>query len=281
MENWNDNFGTKFDADFGHIIDKEIQLAFRPINVMQNLLLNPRYQIKNNVILPNNHAHKSLIILMTLILAIMYTFRFERHFIFAQGVGFLAFGTTFEYSFRSAGLLMNLLIHFKKTKRSVEFVLYFQEVHRFLKQNSVDEKILKQSWFGVACIFGIYCVILGVIVPLLIRPPWDMFINILVRLSLDINIIYALRLMKLLTDTVRLWNAQLLIAQKVGCSRLHSASLFRAYVQILKCYEIILDVYKGPVSCFLFIYWFRDFSFKNIVRPVRTSTIQFTPNIII
>ncbi|KAH9644369.1 hypothetical protein HF086_006397 [Spodoptera exigua] len=55
MEHWSSNIETKFDAELGHKIDKEVRQALRPINLMQNLVLNPRYQIKNDVILPNNN----------------------------------------------------------------------------------------------------------------------------------------------------------------------------------------------------------------------------------
>lgn len=239
-------------------IDKDVQLIFRPINLMQTVLLNPKYHIKDGLIFPNNNSNKLIIKVHVVSLAILYFLRLIfLIFVYYKSnmFSYLVFNFLYDCIFRCVGLATNFVINVKKTTKNVQFVLSFQQAHRLLSNVSCDNHFIKRSWMSIAAIFAFYFVLIVYIFFILTHGQWDIFMNVTVKLMFDINIVYVLRLVKLLRDKLVLWNTQFLLAQKNGCSRLHSTGLFHAYVQILQCYNIIQDVYNGPVS-FIWYYFY-------------------------
>ena len=237
-------------------IDIEIHRIFLPLDVMQMLVLRPKYHIRNNLINPNNYLNNFIVLVGTLMFLITYIWRIVEVFlddfmIRYSTVNFLLFGSLFDFIYRCIGFIMNMLIIFTQSKNSVTFVLYFQEVHRFLKDKSNIKAFILRSWIGVAFYLGYYVFIFVYLYVFFLKPPWRLIVYVLIAVTFDANLIYVIRLSKLLTDKVVLWNIQLFLIKKNGCNKENIVKMISVYDKILKCYKIIIDMYRYPVSSFV------------------------------
>lgn len=238
-------------------LDKEVFQMLRPLNLMQILLLNPKYHIKNNLINPNNCLNKFILISGAVMFLITYIYRImeiilDDNFRRYSTTDFLMFASIFDFFYRCMGFFMNFMINFSQTKTEVLFVLYFQEVHRFIHNKTCLKSFIMRSWMGVAALFGFYIIFLTYVYVLFLRPPWNVMFYILIMVTLDSNLIYAIRLIKLLTNKVVLWNIKFLLIRKNGCSKQEITKMLKAYVQILKCYNFIVNIYQIRVSHIIF-----------------------------
>lgn len=243
--------GINVKPESNNKVNKEVQRIFFPMNLMQILVLNPKYRIRNNFINPNNCFNKFILLCGALlflashihhILDIVLDVNVRRY----SQIRFLIFATTFDVSFNCLGFVMNLTVNLIHSKKSVLFVLHFQEVHRFLSYNT--SCIILRNWLSVASIFAFYIFITVYDNFFILKPPWKTALFKIILVSIDANLIYALRLIALLTCEIELWNYQLSLVQKNGCSKLRAAKLFQAYDKIFKCYKLIKNIYQLPVS---------------------------------
>ena len=248
-------------------IDKDVQQILLPLSTFQMLTFNPKYRIKNNVLQPNDYLNKfitssgAIMFVTSLIYRLLEIFlddNFKRY----GTIHFLFFASIFDFIFRFSGFIMNLIINFIYTNTSVLFILHLQEVHRFLNNVASSRRFIIRSWTSVGATVGYYIVIAVYMYLVLLKPPWNIVLNFCLLMTLDSNVVYAIRSMTLLTDKVVLWNEQLLMLRENGCAKEQSKKMFQSYVQILKCYKIITIIYQLPVSdnCdlvrlnFIFIY---------------------------
>ncbi|KAF9410601.1 hypothetical protein HW555_010368, partial [Spodoptera exigua] len=311
----------------GHKIDKEVRQALRPINLMQNLVLNPRYQIKNDLLTDKVGLWNTQLLLIKNTgcsrLHSIHLFRayvqilqcyeiildvYEGPFIY-QSIDaffqslieikiFVAFGNDVGWDKISvlvyilSWIVKSVLIQFTL---SLTFDTFYQTVdlaQTSCMLNSTDDKCtddqrklcknvmrLHRASFSKLCVCGMFYVdichplrlmilltnytvitidiILFIFITSLItheEHTKEMNINVghLIEVKsksktfLDNVIDKEVQLVKLLTDKMLLWESQLLYAQNNGCSKSYSSKMYRAYVLILKCYEIIQNAYGVP-----------------------------------
>lgn len=235
-------------------IDKEVQQIFKPLNIMQILVLNPKFSIKNGVISPNNNLNKFILIAGAVIYITIHIHRIveiliDDNFRRYSKVDFLLFASIFDFAFRCLGIIINCYTNFKQTYKATLLILYYQEVHRFISDTTSDKRFIFRTWLSVLCIFGFYFTICAYFYFFYLKPPWNVLVYLLIGVTLDSNVIYVLRLIKLLTDTIVLWNIQMLLLLKKECSVIHHDRLFHAYVHALECYRIAINIFQPSVSC--------------------------------
>lgn len=243
-----------FEMDLKNRIDKDVQSIFWPLNFMQIILLNPKYQVKNNIIAPNNYINNVFLIsgfitcIVTSIYRIIETV-FDENLIRYSDSNYYFYlsASIFDFSVRFSGFIMNFILNFGKTKKHVLVALYFQEVHRFIKNENSNKRFILISWLSVAGIFGYYIFLMIYLYFFLFRPPLYGLFYIFCIIIVDVNTIYFISLIILLTDKVKLWNLALLLTQRNGC-RMYCKQMFLAYDKILKCYAIVKELYQVLVS---------------------------------
>ena len=241
-----------------NLIDVEVQRIFRPLTVMQTVTLNPKYHIKNNFINPNNSYNKLILISGLITFLTTYTHRIveiilDETFRRYLTIKFEMFASIFDFVWRLFGFTMNFFFNWIHSKNSVLFILHFQDVHRFLKNDVSTKRFIIRSWMIVSAIFGFHILELTYVYIVFNRPPWNVMFYLLCLVTLDTNLIYTITSMNLLTDKVELWNVKLLLVWKNGCSKEESQGMFQAFDQIFKCYDIVRKMYQQPVSNFCFL----------------------------
>lgn len=258
-------------SDLNHQIDTEVQRIFRPLNLIQVLLLNPKYHTKNNFIHPNNCFNNFILIIGLLMFTATYTYHFIEQLFDEVAVNrftsryLFLFMTVSDMCYRNLGFFMNFLINLSQTYEIVSFVLHFQEVHRFLDNKTSNNRFIVRSWICVLAFIGFYLFTTVYLYLILAKPAWNVVFYMMGTACFDANSIYLMRTIKLLTDKTVLWNTKLLFAQKNVCNNLLVTcleKLFRAYNQILCCYQLVTNIYQIPVSKITIILWSTCFRVK-------------------
>ena len=240
-----------------NLVDKDVQSILQPLNLMQILVLNPKYYLKNNFIHPNNHFNKLISFLGAVLyvstslyrdFAVLLDENLRRYSV----INFLYFASIFNSIFFCAGYIMNFIVSTVQSKKNVAFVVGFQEIHRYLN----DEKNLKRSIITSsiypAAIFAVYFILICLMFSFHTTPQFIIIFNLLSLITIDTNIIYATRLIQLLTDKVTLWNDRVLLLAKEDCNEIECKKMFQIFMQISKCYAIYKDVFQTLVSATLF-----------------------------
>lgn len=218
-------------------IDKEVKRLLFPLNFMQILVFNPKYYVKNNFINPNNCFNKIILLCGAGIFVTSYIYRImeiwlDENFRRYSSINYLMFASYFDFGIRCLGFIKNCFFNFTQTKNNILFVLHFQEVHRFLSDGPSLKRFIIRSWMSIVAIFGFYIIMALYLYFMFINPPWNVIFDFFVVVSLDTNIIYAMRLMSLLTDKVVLWNIQLLLARKWMLSARYCKNISGLYPNI-------------------------------------------------
>ncbi|KAF9799850.1 hypothetical protein SFRURICE_017084 [Spodoptera frugiperda] len=229
-------------------IDKDVQSLLFPLHLMQTIVLNKQYYIKNNIIRPNNCFIKfvSLCSISFYIGICLYrTLEISldpnlRRFV---KIKFLYFASICDFFFYSSGFILNFIRTCVKTNKMVLFVLTFQDVHRFLHREVSFKFTLVSIWMPVVLIFLFYCFTLT----FMSVTPFHIVFILVNLISLDANHVYFIVVTKLLTCKLELWNERLLFVLENGDDEVHSNEMFSAYKNILSCYEILRDVYQQPI----------------------------------
>ena len=244
----NKNDETVFDTQ----IDKDIQRCFLPFNLMQMLVLNPKYHMKNNVINPHNFFNKLILIIGIVVFLTIYLHRvldvtLDNNYRQYATVNFLTFASVFDTGYRCIGFIINFVTNFSHTKEHVLLVLYFQDVHRFLYDEDSLKQFIIRTWMSVAAIFSYHIFTTVFIYIMFLKPPWNVMVYIFIIVVIDSMTIYEIRVINLLTGKTVLWNVKFLELKHV-CSETQSMRLLQAYKKILQCYKIFTEVHQLPVS---------------------------------
>lgn len=239
------------ETDLCEKIDKDVQSMLFPLNLMQILVLNPKYRMKNYIISPNNCFNKFMIYFGMVAYVSGYVYRVQEisldpNFRRYVTITFLYSASYFDFIFYTTGFILNCIYHITGSKKMVMFVLTYQEVHRFIKNENCFKWSVIRSWIHVALIWSFY---IGTFLFMCLAP-WHIVFNLLVVACLDSNLIYVIVLIALLRDKVKLWNLEVKnLSNNVNDG--HNKKMFEVYVDMLKCYEIVKNVFEQPVSLML------------------------------
>ena len=234
-------------------VDKDVQSVLLPLNLMQHIILHPKYCIKHNVITANSIIAHFISMIAILIIILLFIY-FNYNLYYYQNLGSTTFMYVigyYDFVYYSFGFTLNVVTGMVQTKKSVKFVLTFQKVHRVLNCEASLSNFIIWNWIIVIVAVGghffglfIYCELSGL-------PNSGLFICY-ANIIFDINILYAIRIMKLLENEVVLWSIYVLNPQQIEGidGENHSRKVFQAYVDLLECYGIHKDCFQKFVSIF-------------------------------
>ncbi|PZC77078.1 hypothetical protein B5X24_HaOG200728 [Helicoverpa armigera] len=229
-------------------VDEDIQSMLLPLNMLHFIRLCPKFIIRDNFITPNSSKFNSVFFIATIVW--LFALFYDIHTEFWEEL--VNFNITDSVSFSvffSSGLIVNLSLSVFRTRDYVSFVLKFQNVHRFLNNESDFKVFTFINWFIVilfVIIYGGFVIILILITDTLTIQLFCAF----VLLSFDADIIYIIRFMKLLKDKFNLWNEQALQVRNMrdGNKEEYCQKLYQAYIDIMECYRLIKTFSRLVVS---------------------------------
>ena len=237
-------------------IDEDVQRMLLPLNLLHNILLSPKYRIKNNFIQPNSLITSIVSMFGTIAFSSLYLYRiYDLHYekVKRRYTHVIYIFSYFDFVLFSIASVINYNVDVLKTKRNISFVLKFQNVHRFLNDKEKFNRFIILNWISIISTSGFYMFsIIYTSVPLML-PLYD-FVCGLVSMLLAVNVVYATRLVLLLRCKVNLWKVQ---AQKLQWmdhydKDIYCKRMLQAYTNILECYDIYKSSFQFMVSLFLF-----------------------------
>ncbi|XP_063897725.1 uncharacterized protein LOC135118783 [Helicoverpa armigera] len=234
---------------FKNILDKDVQCMLWPLNLMQYMMLCPKYHIKNNLITPNSLISNIISIIATVgfISSSFYrTYEIIYYSVLKSTSFFISFVLYYDCIYYVAGFIMNCAMGILQTKNMVKFVLIFQKIHRFLNDGSLFRRYVIMNWIYFIAALGFFFIILMLFVMLFEN--WIFIIYGYELIFFDLNVVYFIRIIKLLEDKVVLYNKCLLNYEKHTTDESYRQKIFQVYVDLLECYNILKKCFQQFLS---------------------------------
>lgn len=241
---------TRVKNYLNNVVDIDVQSMLLPLNLMQYIMFCPKYRIINDCITPNSFISNVISIIVTLVFILLLVICFLNSIYFYKRVYASTFGymsSYFDIFFYSFGLTINCVLGIIQSRKSTKFVICIQNVHRFIKNESILKHLIIWNWIIVVvvlCTNVCACIFIGTMNSI----PFSSYYACFVLMIFDFNFIYAIRLIKLLENMVLLWSTKSGDINSLRESDCEKA--FQAYVDILDCYTIFKDCFQLFVSTF-------------------------------
>ncbi|PZC77063.1 hypothetical protein B5X24_HaOG200712 [Helicoverpa armigera] len=234
-----------------------------PLNLMQTIALYPKYSISNNVITPNSAISNVLSLCATMAATVTHFYEgfklcYDADVVFkyiASNIQY--FASFFDIFLTCIGFIFYFFICIFHSKNNVLFVLTFQKIHRFLNDEKISKRFICWNWITMAVVF-IFDIVVLTYFNLRLHLPLYTFVCCLFAITFDVSIYYALRLMKLLSDTIKVWNMEAQNLVRLRHSNINQPNcqkMFKAYSQILECYNLFERSFQ-QIVCILMFYFF-------------------------
>ena len=145
---------------YNNIVDEDVQSILLPLNLMQYLILCPKYRIRNHLITPNSFISNFVSAVGILLLISIFTHRGFVLFSDKDNSAILFSSDTTSFCFDSIyyclGFTLNFVFGIVHSKKNIKFVLTFQQVHRFLNCEKLSKRFIMCSWISTILNFLCY-----------------------------------------------------------------------------------------------------------------------------
>lgn len=239
--------------NLNNAVDKDVQSMVLPLNLMQYFIFCPKYRIKNNMITPNSLLSNCFSIIITLFYIFLtilcaYLYCSSKK----QINSFSDISSIYHCIFYCIGFVVHFVTGIIQTKKHVHFVLTFQKIHRMLKNETNFNYFIIWTWMLGIIALGFYVVHFTYIM-FKINSSFFHIYNGYLLVIFDFNIIYAARVIQMLTKKIELWNFHVLnpreLQDKHGEN--YIKNMFDTYVHILECYDIFKICFRECVSTYI------------------------------
>ncbi|PZC77081.1 hypothetical protein B5X24_HaOG200731 [Helicoverpa armigera] len=236
---------------FNNLLDKDVQSIFFPLNLMHYIVFCPKYTIKNNFIIPTSFIVKLISILGTLVFISVTLYRNYYLFFYQESVTispFMYYSSYYDALFYSFGFSMNCLFGIFKSELIIRSIMTFQNIHRYLNNESNTRRNIILNWTYVIVTFVGYFSIYTYFYSQLSNS--YNLTNAFFLVSFDINAVLAIRSLNLLEDKISLWNVSICKNQELENvnDRNYAKKMYQAYVNVLECYETLKTLSRSFVS---------------------------------
>ena len=253
-------------------VDKNVQSMFLPLNLMDFIILSPKYRIKNDILTPNSFISVFVSMIATLIAILTFV-----HMTYVITIDISLEHTTsaslsfFNCTFVCFGFALNFMIGLILTKSNVQFVLVFQKVHRFMNNQAGFNNVIIWTWITVIMIFSSYVIVLTFLYANM-GAPFNAVYAAYFYIIFDVNIIYAIRVIRFLEDKVVLWNIRAFNPLEIENmhGEIYGSRVLQAYAEILECYDIFKHNFQAFVrilslqDCFFLIFYLAHYTYTLI-----------------
>ncbi|XP_073962930.1 uncharacterized protein [Choristoneura fumiferana] len=241
-----------------NLLDKEFQKMLFPLNLMQTVILQPKYRILNGFVTPIGLREYFICFLGVIVVIFVnlikwYSSKFYYEVDLASVDTLLAFDTAF-YSLSSFVLLT---VNFVQSKNNVLLILKLQQVYKVFDSNSGLKKTRNYNCVAIL-IITLTCLLF------LIINYGRHFHQIIFVISLyyfDGNIIFAIQIMKFLEHEIKMW-LKALDRFCVTCSEPNhnkltkyfseieqqETRLFTAFLDIMEAFKLYKYIFQYSVS---------------------------------
>lgn len=247
----------EFRADIvpDNFIDKDVQNMLLPLNIMQHVFVSPKYIIKNNCIIPNNCYSYFFAACFAIFYVAIFSYRTYCRITSKSPTDYYKFsddGTNYIGQIIVCIMpIISLYAVIFQSDSNVRLILKFLNIHRFLNNETEFKRFIVFTWISVILIFTFMFIFIAFTYISFKLPYYNIICGFLIE-SININIVYAIRLIKVLTQKIVLWNRKTFELQSMEDRERKDCcyKLFQAYVDILDCFDIYRICFQQTVSLF-------------------------------
>lgn len=231
------------------MLDKEIKSMLSPLNLMHNILMFPKYRIKNNSIYPNRLKHfKINIPPICATLLLIYLFSIRIHSIHCSKNSSLTsyLSVSYEFTAFTFSLILNFMINVLYSRSNIYLVFKLQEVHRILSDDCFNYFVI-WNWISAVLVITVY-ICITIFNSLIVQWPIKDLLYGFAFLCFDIDYVYAIRLIRFLSRKVDIWNSRVQNLGNIDNNEMQCKAMFQCYLNILECYNLVKKSYQQLVS---------------------------------
>ena len=181
-----------------------------PLNMLNTIQFCPKYCIKDNCISPSSRLSNFVSFSGTIFFIIYFVYGILNISVTRDNGIIKIVMIIIDPIIFGTGFFNNFIHKISRANENISLVLKFQDVHRHLDDEAKFRHFIISNWIIVVSllVFGISSVIVfGIMLGVSART----IISVILLMNFDANILYAIRIIQLLTDKVDLWNNHLVV----------------------------------------------------------------------
>ncbi|XP_037298074.1 uncharacterized protein LOC119190396 [Manduca sexta] len=228
-------------------VDDDIQKLLFPMDLIQRLLLIPKYKIRDNFITPNGLWANIINIFFTCIVTMIFLYytMYTKRIIDVADVEYVQTCLWLDFITYSMCVIINCLTCIFQSKNFVQLVLKIQESHRRLYSEKF-QSFVKLNW-----VFFVILVIYQIKEAIIIQALYfrgNMIVTVMTQYllsSIDFNILIAIRWMQFINLKFEVWLKEFRLYTNIKESsygRLKTEQIWKRmyhmYSCITKCYNL-------------------------------------------
>lgn len=233
-------------------VGKELQSALKPINMMLAIFFCAKYKIRNNMIKSNSVFNNIISVFAMIILTCCcYYSTFDSKFLVNVN-GFIYIqhlAKIYVFLVVVLGNILSCFTNISQKYNNVLFVIKIQAIYTKLKINKSLKRFILPNWISVIAL--IFYHISWILFSHFVIDFLDFGITITneIWLTLDMNILYATRIMKLLTNPLKSWMKNARMTECVYNSEKETFwnTMLEVYMEIFEAYKIFEKTFKQLV----------------------------------
>lgn len=259
-------------------LNEELQKFLKPLNLLQNLFLLPKYKIRGNFITPNDLKCKLKCLGIALLFTVLVIYKYFNRNIDIFG---LKVNITFKlislsnYVFCIVNVVLIEIQTIFQSGRNVVVVVLIKDIYGFIKRKNLTlKKLILSNWIGlVLMLFSTYIVYIAFHVYLKYFDIFDLFRDTVLMVSL-FNMMYTVAIIKLLkifleevTDRIRS------MQDDSDTDDLDYDQISLTYEKILRAFKIHSKSFQYAVSDFnIFFPYILNGSFQSEYTTIVKDT---------
>lgn len=240
-------------------IEKEVQRMFFPLHFLLVLLLSSKYSIQDDYITPNSKQRKfgSFVCACYIVVTCVHFIYFDEvtdNYSNIKKNMVISLITTFSFIYLGVGIVIFFILSIFQSQNNILLIVIIQRIDASIDISKRVKSFIIWNWFSVLSIFGfnvfINCAHMAAFHVNFMQ--LRMFVCNFIYAAFDLNCVYAIRVITLLTYYLEDWIKEILELYKETesdkCDR-----QFNIYRNILEAYKQFKNAFKVLVSLSTFI----------------------------
>ncbi|XP_026728136.1 uncharacterized protein LOC113494146 [Trichoplusia ni] len=236
---------TVVEVMLNNLVDKDIQSLLLPLNFATNIILCPKYRIKDNFITPNQFVYTITAILVACAVASFFIYRLYILVNVMRIVTIVYFELIFDVCFYVIGFIFTFILNVIQSNRNINFILTYQDVHRYLKMGGSMKRFVFWSWMTIYTSSFCYCIMILYFV-FVQHFPHYLWINTIISSFYDSNIWNAIVFVQILNVMLGKWKNNL-DHGLYGVDEVNVGNMSQAFVNILNCYNEYVRLFRNVI----------------------------------
>ena len=243
-----------------NLVVKELQSVLKPMNMMQAVFFCAKYKIRDNMIMTNSVSYNVFsIFAMFIVTCGCYYFTFESPLRNDEmGIKFYQhLVKVYIFIVICFGTFLNYCSNIMQRHSNILFVMKIQAIYTKIEINEVLKRVIIPNWISVLALdfYHIMYIAFSYFIIDFLGLKMGLSFTTYVWLSYDMNVFYATRVMKILTETVKSWVKKVKNYEDVEHSQNEDywKTMFDVYLEILEAYKLYGKTFHHLVCLFIHI----------------------------